>query len=308
MSRQTILQRRFLAPLYWSSWAGYAAIRVLALLPLPILAPLGLLFGEIAYRLVASRRHIAQRNIDLCFKALTASERRRLVHRHFLLLGQAVLATAQGWFAGRARMQRMVRLNGREHLDRALAQNRRVILLAPHFMSVEICGIGMAAHGYDLIDIYRRYRNALFDVVAFNQRTRFGGVALEMYEDGIKATLREIKRGRVLYYLPDQDSGLKNGIFAPFFGVEAATISMLGRLAKMTDALVIPVAPRLRTWGRGFEVTILPPLEDFPTGEELADTIRMNQAIEDIVRQMPAQYFWVHGRFKTRPEGEESLY
>lgn len=308
MRNLSLFQRRFFRPLYWSSWPGYGAIRLLALLPMPVIALLGVALGEIAYLLVHSRRHIATRNIDACFSSEPEAARRHMVHRHFRLLGQASLATAIGWFAGRARMRRIVRLRGREYLDQARAEGRNIILLAPHFMSVEICGIGLAAHGYKLIDIYRRYRNEMFDLIAYKQRIRFGGVAIEMYQEGMKATLREIKAGGILYYLPDQDSGPRNAVFAPFFGVSAATISVMGRLAKITDAVVIPCVPRMRTWGRGFELEILPPLENYPVGDDLADAMRMNQVIEEMVRQMPAQYFWVHGRFKTRPPGEPNFY
>ena len=139
-------------------------------------------------------------------------------------------------------------------------------------------------------------------------RTRFSDIVLIARNEGLKSTLNAIKSGLPFYYLPDQDHGRHNAVFVPFFGVTAATVSALPRLARLTDAQVVPVITRPLPWGRGYAVRFYPPWDNYPSDDVEADVARMNAFIEDRIREMPAQYLWLHRRFKTRPEGEPSLY
>ena len=306
MARSNLIQRRLLHPRYWTSWFALLTLRLIAMLPLPLLALIGTLIGELSYRLLSSRRDIARRNIDACFPELDATARQRMVHRHFWAAGQAMLGTTLAWFASARRLKRLVRTRDRQYLDQALAGKRRVILLVAHFVSVEIGGIFLSIET-PVVDIYRTLRNPVFDRAGKLSCERFKGTMVEMRE-GISAAIKEAKKGALLHYIPDQDAGLKNAAFVPFFGVPASTITMLGRLAKITDALVIPCFTRQLPWGQGYEVVFRRPLEQFPTGDALADARRMNEEIEAAVREMPEQYFWVHKRFKTRPPGEPDFY
>lgn len=288
------------------SWLGLSILWLTAKLPLPVLSLFGTALGELSYRLMSSRRNIARRNIDACFPELSNFERRRLVHHHFWAAGRAVLGTTVAWFASAERLKRLCRTRGREHLDQALAENRRVILLVAHFVSVQVGGTYLSIDR-PVVDIYRSLKNPVFDRAGKLGCERFNGIMVEMRE-GINAAIKEAKKGALLHYIPDQDAGTINAAFVPFFGVQTSTITMLGRLAKITDAVVIPCFTRQLSWGRGYEVIFKPAFEQFPTGDPVADARRMNVEIENAVREMPEQYFWVHKRFKTRPPGEPDFY
>jgi KDO2-lipid IV(A) lauroyltransferase len=287
-------------------WLGLAFMRVVALLPSPLIAMLGAGVGFLAYLLHAPRRRVVQRNIELCFPQLGPAARRRRAFRHFLALGRALLDSAVAWWASPARLRRLCRFRGREHYERALAHKQNVILLVPHFLGVETMGIRLSLD-YPLLDIFHPPVNALLGALMAQRRMRFGARLAELTAPMI-ATVRAVKSGVTLYYLPDQNAGRSRGIFAPFFGIPASTFPTLGRLARLTGAVVIPCVARQRRFGRGYEIIFRPPLRDFPSGDDLADTTRMNAEIEKQVRKWPVQYFWAHQRFKSRPKGEPKLY
>jgi KDO2-lipid IV(A) lauroyltransferase len=158
-----------------------------------------------------------------------------------------------------------------------------------------------------MVTVFRHPVNELLSVVMERARSRFQLNLVEHIKP-LTALVRQTKKGVPLYYLPDQDAGPRQSVFAPFFGIPAATFVVLPRLAEMTDAVVIPCITRQRSWGRGYEINFRPPLNHFPSGDPVADTTRMNREIEAAVREMPEQYFWLHKRFKTRPKGEPAFY
>jgi KDO2-lipid IV(A) lauroyltransferase len=298
--------RLLLAPRYWPSWLAVALWRALALLPLPVLARLGAAVGLLGYRLYASRRHVAEINIRRCFPELPAREQDALVRAHFRALGQSLLDAGIAWWASPQRLKRLVRTRQREHYDHALARGRNIILLAPHFVGLEIGGVFLSSER-PIASVFRHPDNPVLARVIERGRRRFGARLVE-HNRPFKTLVRELRAGKPLYYLPDQDAGLRHSVFVPFFGIPAATFSALGRLAWLADAVVIPVLTRQLPRGRGYEIVFYPPLADFPSGDETADAARMNAEIERLVRACPAQYFWVHKRFKTRPRGEPDFY
>ncbi len=293
-------------PRYWPSWIGLALLRLVTFAPLPVLWLVGYVLGGGLYYLHGTRRHITVRNIESCFPALNRRAHRRMARQHFRALGQTILAMGIAYWGSTRRLECLVRCVGRGHYDEALAQGRPVILLAPHFTGIDIGGIYLSRER-PIISMYRRVKNQLFDEVLRRRRTRYGGQVVERRE-GLKPIVKAMRQGMVFYYLPDQDPGRHNTVFVPFFGVPTATLTALGRLARITNALVVPCFTRQRSYGRGYEVTFKPALDNFPTADEVADTARMNREIEQGVREMPAQYFWVHKRFKTRPLGEPDFY
>ncbi len=295
-----------LHPRYWLSWVGLLSLRLISFVPLPVLWLVGSILGGGLYYLHGARRHIAMRNIECCFPNLDRRAHRRMAKQHFRTLGQTSLAMGIAYWGGKRRLERLVRCAGRGHYDQALAQGRPVILLAAHFIGVEIGGIYLSRER-PMVDMYRRANNQLFDEVLRRGRTRFGGQVVERRE-GLMPIIKAMRQGAVFYYLPDQDPGRHNTAFIPFFGVPAATLTTLGRLARITNAIVVPCFPRQLPYGRGYEVIFKPALDNFPTDDEIADATRMNAAIEEGVRAMPEQYFWVHRRFKTRPENEPAFY
>jgi KDO2-lipid IV(A) lauroyltransferase len=296
----------FLAPRYWPDWLALAFLRSMALLPLPIIAAVGAVLGELGFLLMGGRRHITLTNLRACFPELGPAALRRLARAHFRAFAQSAMAVPISWWGSSARMKRVVRTPGIEHFDRALAEKKPVILLVAHFVAIEVAGMVLAPDYY-MIDVYKRPKNPFFDYLIRTRRSRFGGILVERRE-GIKPVLRGLRKGGSLYYLSDQDQGREGAVFAPFFGIPTATLTALSRLTQVSGAVVIPCFARQLPWGRGYELRFQPPLEHFPTNDVLADTTRMNAIIEAAVREMPEQYFWAHRRFKTRPEGEGDFY
>lgn len=306
MSRLPIVSAGLARPRYWPTWIGLGLLRALSWLPLPLLRMIGAGIGMMLYALHGPRRHVARINIEHCFPSRSRREQRRIVRRHFRAFGQSLVDVAIAWWAPPWRLRRLVQLRERRHLDQALASGRNVILLAPHFLGLEIGGIRLSLEG-PLLSVFRHPDNRLVRGVMHGARTRFG-VRLVEHNQPFMSLVRAVRLGTPLYYLPDQDAGRRHSVFAPFFGIPAATFTALGRLARLTNALVIPCVTYQRPWGRGYEIVFHPPLADFPSGDPLADTTRMNTEIERAVQVHPEQYFWLHKRFKTRPPGEPKFY
>jgi KDO2-lipid IV(A) lauroyltransferase len=263
-------------------------------------------FGRVGYILAGSRRRVALRNLEICFPDATLSERKRIAALHFGYLGVAAFTQGLIWVGSRRRLARIVTFRNRERVE-ALHRNRRnVILMAPHFVGLELGGAAYTALIKPGLYMYQKIRDPVVDDQMRRGRSRFGAVSVERSDD-LRRMVRLIRSGAPLYYLPDQDLG-RRGILVPFCGEVASTVPMLSRFARLGNACVIPAYARYLPWGRGLELILDPPLAPFPTDDQQADTILMNRAIEDRMRTMPAQYFWVHRRFKTRPPGEPPIY
>lgn len=298
--------RFFLHPRHWHRWLGVGVLRVISLLPLPMLAWGGRNLGALLYYMHPSRRQIATINIRKCFPELTAAAQTQMVKRHFRVFGQALLGMGIAWWASPQRLRRLVTTRGREHYDRAIADGRNIILLMPHFVGLEIAGIRLSLDR-STCAVFRHVDNEVLRLIMEKGRTRFG-LSLMEYNKPFITLVKKVRSGVPLYYLPDQDPRKRNPAFVPFFGVSTATLTTLGRLTKLTDAVVIPCYCRQLPGGKGYEVAFKPPLKDFPTDNAVSDAERMNREIERVVREIPEQYFWLHKRFKTRPPGEASFY
>lgn len=285
--------------------AGLALMRGLAHLPLPVLAVLGRALGYSLYYLYAPRRRVVLINLGLCFPGLSSAEQRRLARRHFAALGQALFDTAVVWWAPVRRLRRLVRFVGRAHYDAALAAGKNVILLAPHFVALEVAGLYLSSER-PAAALYKRAKHPVINAALRARRTRFGGEAIEK-DEGLRRMVRALRSGRVFYYLPDQDLGREHSVFAPFFNVSTATVGIVGRLARLGKAVVIPCFTRQLPHGRGYEVIFGAPWQDAPEDAE-ACARRINEDIERAVYRMPEQYLWAHKRFKTRPDGERRVY
>ena len=296
MTKRPLTQ--FLGPRYWLTWLGLCVLRVLAFMPLPVAAVLGYLVGYLFYTLGSARRKIGLRNVSSCFPELSLAEQKRINKEHFMYTGQMLFAGIMNWWCSANRFNNWVSLCGREHYDRALANDQNIILLAPHFIGLEVAGIYLSQER-PMSTMYQYNKNPLIDEVIKRGRLRFGGELIER-KDPLRKLLKLIRSGHPFYYLPDQDAGRK-GVFVPFFNELASTVSMLGKFCAMTDAIVITCRTQIKPWGKGYEIILGAPLQDFPQGDEIADTTKMNQVIEQMVRENPEQYFWAHKRFKTRP-------
>jgi len=280
-------------------------IRLLQFLPLVLLAPLGRGLGLVLYLLVRERRHVTLTNLRMCFPHWDEQRRRRTARRHFQAFGRSMLEHGILWWGSAQRVRKLVRIEGGEH---ALGDGRRpVIWLAPHFVGLDMGGIRLALD-HRVASMYARQKNPVLDAAIFRGRTRFIEPALFSRQEGMRPVIRALRSRLPFYYLPDMDLGRRDSIFVPFFGVPTATVTALPRLARVTQAQVVPVVTRQLPGGGGYVLRFFPPWTDFPTDDVEADTRRMNTFIEERVREMPEQYFWLHKRFKTRPEGEAGFY
>ena len=296
----------FVHPRYWTAWLGLGLLRALSLLPLPLLWLLGWPLGWVMSRLPGRAQRIVRTNLALCFPELDEQARDRLCRKHFCALMQVVLSQGIPLWASKRRLGRLIRFRQREHYDAAIAAGRRVILLAPHFLVLEIAGMYLS-HERPMVSMYKSPKNALLDRVLRHSRSRFGGVMIERSAE-LRPLIRMLRAGRPFYYLPDQEPGGAEYVFAPFFGIQAATITAPSRMARLADAVVIPCFTRLLPYGTGYEVSFAPALEHYPSGDNVVDAAQMNRAIEAGVRRMPEQYMWTYKRFKTRPDNQPSLY
>lgn len=284
---------------------GLALIWLLHRLPLALLARIGSGLGLVLYALARERRHVALTNLQLCFPEQTEADRARIARAHFRAFGRSLLEHGVLWWGSRARIQAMVRVEGIEHWQ-AVA-NRPVIWLAPHFVGLDMGGARIITE-WRGVSVYSQQKNAAFDRVLLHGRTRFVAPVLFSRQDGIRPVVKAVRGGLPFYYLPDMDFGDRDSVFVPFFGMPAATITGLARLARLARAVVVPAVTRQLPGGAGYVLRFYPAWEDFPTDDVVADTRRMNAFIEARVREMPEQYFWLHKRFKTRPPGEPSPY
>ncbi len=294
-------------PRYWPAWAGIGVLRLLGYLPFPLLWALGMGLGRLVGRLARHRRCIVLRNLEICFPQATPRERARIAGQHFGYLGVAALTQGLVWGASRRRLRRIVRIRHGERFTDLRAQGCNMIVLMPHFVGLELGGAAFTALVHPGMYMYQRVRNPVLDAQMQRSRQRFGALAVERQDD-LRSLIRKIRQGIPFFYLPDQNAGRGDGIFVPFCGLPASTFPMLGRFARLGRAVVLPACARYRPWGLGLDLIFDPPWTQFPSGDPVADTAYMNQQIEARMRTMPAQYFWVHRRFKTRPLGEPPRY
>ena len=283
---------------------GVWLMRALAPLPLPWLRALGDVLGRLLFALARRRRHIALVNLRLAFPEWREDERIAVARRSFIAFAQSFIDRAWVWHAPDAVVRQRIRLTG------AVDELRRpeaAVLFAPHFYGMDAGGAAImqqaVAKGGS---IYSPQSGAATDAWVRAGRERFGDVVLINRRDGVKPVVKSLREGRYLYLLPDMDLGPEESVFVPFFGVPAATVPSLPRLARLGRARVVPTVTRMTPGG--YEVQVHPAWSGYPGDDPVADTALMNRRLEDWIRTMPEQYYWVHKRFKTRPAGEPSVY
>jgi KDO2-lipid IV(A) lauroyltransferase len=280
-----------------------ALMRFVHPLPLPVLRAAGAMLGAILHRLARERRRIAAINLANCQPQLDVRGRERLLKETFRLFGQGFVDRAILWHAPAERLRRMIELRGAEHLIAAIG--RPVILLAPHFVGLDAAWLRLTLERR-MATMYANQKNPAFNRALIAGRGRFNQPVLLSRQDGVREAFRAMRSGLPLYYLPDMDFGPRDAIFVPFFGVPAATVTAVSRIARLADAVVLPCIATLTP--KGYEVVIHPPWQGYPGADIAADTRRMNAFIEQQVLLAPAQYHWLHKRFKTRPPGAAPLY
>lgn len=299
------LPRELLAARYWPAWLGLGLLWLLAFVPAPLLRAVGAGLGELFHLLVPSRRRIVRINLRLCFPEADEPARRKLARAHFRALGIGLLEIPLAWFASDARLRRKVEFVGTEHLRAAQADGSGVLLLTGHFTTMELgCRLVHLA-GFPFHGMYRRADNMFADYWMCRLREARLGLPMVPKED-LKRIVKLLRGGGRVWYGPDQTIEAANAVFVPFFGEPVLTLTATSRLAQMGRARVVPYFPQ-RHGGR-YRVVFGPALENFPCGDDTADAARINQLLEEAIREVPEQYFWVHRRFKDGPPGRRDPY
>ena len=304
--QQVKLRRHYFVPRYWGTWIALLSLGALSLLPLPLSRLIGTALGWLMYLVNVKRRRIAQVNLRLCFPDKTERQRARLLRRHYVVFGQSVTDLGHLAWNSRSRLRRMTRFVGIELYREYVERGDNIILLVPHCVGMNFGG-AVLSEKHPTFGMYKPQGDPVLTWFLNFSRMRFGAQMFTRAQ-GLRPVVRVLKEGSVFYYLPDKDYGPKNSVFVPFFGLPMATLPTLGRLARLGNAIVVPCFARVLPWGRGIEVILYPPLEHFPSDDEIKNAARMNRALEEGIRTMPEQYSWTFKIFKTRPGNGPSPY
>ncbi|UAW97466.1 lipid A biosynthesis lauroyl acyltransferase [Halopseudomonas nanhaiensis] len=296
-----------LHPRNWPMWAGLGLLWLCIQLPYPTILAVGRLLGRAMYHVMPERRHIAETNLQLCFPQWSNERRAQVLRENFESNGIALFEMAMAWWWPPKRLARLAHIEGLEHLQQASAARRGAVLMSMHFTTLEI-GAALLGQKATIDGMYREHGNAAFDFVQRRGRERHNADAIAVEREDVRSMLKSMRSGRAIWYAPDQDYGRKASVFVPLFGVQAATVTATSTFARLGKALVIPFTQTRLPNAQGYQLTIHAPLENFPSGDETADALRINQWVEQAILQQPEQYMWVHRRFKTRPEGEARPY
>jgi Kdo2-lipid IVA lauroyltransferase/acyltransferase len=279
------------------------AFGLLSKAPYRFVRAIGQSLGYIAYALAVRRRRIARTNLSLCLPQLSSTAREQIVRQHFAFYGRAFAERFIFWNAPANRVSALVRLVGIEHFE--ALRGKPVIVLAPHFLGLDAGGIRFQLET-QFVSMYAKQSNPILDEFTVKGRNRFNNPVLLSKQDGLLPAVKLMRSGMPLYFLPDMDFGPRDAVFAPFFNIPAATVTSVARLAKLTGATIVPCVTRFED--HGYVCEFYPPWLDYPSNDPVAATTYMNQFIEQRVMESPAQYLWTHKRFKTRPNGEPSVY
>lgn len=302
MPRPLPLPRHLLAPQHWPVWFGIGCMALMARVPGVIARPVARAFGHLLGALMRSRKRVALRNLALCFPELDAASRANIAQRSFASLGEGAYEFTRAWWGSVNGLRYTV--TGLEHIERARAQGRGVLLLSGHFLTLEICGRLLCQH-IALAGMYRRHAAPAFEWAVKRGRLRYACAMFAREE--LRAAVKHVKAGGCLWYAPDQDMRGKDTVFAPFFGVPASTITATWQLARLTGAAVIPFFHHRDGCG-GYVLRVGEPLTEIADEDDAAHTARVNALVEAMVREAPDEYLWIHKRFKSRPPGEAGVY
>ena len=292
-------------PRFWPTWLGIAFLRLTCLLPYRAHIALGKAIGRLGHRIGARRRAIARRNIELCFPELTEAQRNKLALEHFEALGASLMELALGRWASSDKLRAMTTVTGVEHIRNAMDEGKSVILLSAHFTALEISGRIFSEYVPPFDIVYRPFRNPLMTELVASAREVSGRRTIS--KNDIKQMVRSLREGTMVWYAPDQAYVQKQSALLPFFGIPAMTNIATTTLARLGNAVAIPFFPRRLPEG-GYEITILPQLEGVPSDDPEEDTLKYLAVLEAQIRKCPEQYYWVHRRFKSRPEPLPDLY
>lgn len=299
--------RKLYSPRTWPAWIGFALLRLLVLLPYPWLLRISQVLAYPIKLLAARRRKIAEVNLRTCFPEKGPTEIERLLHRHIASAVMGLFEMTMAWWWPDHRLRPLIRLEGEEHLEAALAKGKGVLLLGSHITSLEMMGrlLDMKIK-HPLSGMYRPHENPVIEF--FFQRHRQQFFSHLVRRDDMRGFIKELKNNHVVWYAPDQNFRKKGSIIAPFFGVPAPTFPGTPRIVKISGAQVVPIEYRRLPGNEGYLIKLHPAWENFPTDDELADVTRINRLFEQMILHAPEQYFWIHRKFKIRGQEVTDIY
>jgi KDO2-lipid IV(A) lauroyltransferase len=295
----------FLAPPYWPTWLIMGLMRLLATLPYAWQLRVGKVLGWILYWLAPSRRRIARINIDLAFPQLSPQEKQQLLLKNFYSNGMALLEIGMAWWKANDELRPLLHLEGMEHLQEALKAGKGVIMLGGHFTCLIIAG-RLLTMELSFNAIAKQGKNPLFEALMLHYREQQYEKVIDNHD--MRGILKALRNNEICWYGPDQDFGAKRSVFAPFMGVQTATLTTTAKLAKSSGAKLVYIDYERMANGKGYHLRIYPALEDYPSGDDVADATRVNQLIEILVRSAPDQYLWAHRRFRSRPNKDDKKF
>lgn len=291
----------FLSPRYWPTWLGFGVIWLAAQLPFPVQIRIGQGMGWLSYRFARERRRVCKTNIALCFPELDAQAQAKLVRETFLSNGIGIMEVAMAWCRRPEDFRKRVTVSGLENLDAATREGKGILLVCAHFTTLEFAGSLLSLfHKMDVT--YRPHKNPLFETLMFRARQRLYGAVIDRGD--VRLALRSLQQGHTVWYAPDQDYGPRHSVYVDFFGVPAATITATSRFASFNNSAVVFFSHYRNAENSGYHLDFSAPLQDYPSGNDKADAMRINGVIESAIRQHPEQYLWLHKRFKTQAEGK----
>lgn len=294
----------FKAPRFWPTWAGFLILRLLALLPFKVGLAFGRLIGMALYLLLPKRRKVVMVNCNLCFPHYTDDEKQQFVKDVFKNNGIGIIETAWAYWGNKEKFVKRTKLLGFERLEEALEEQKGVVLLGAHYSHLDLGGLLFSLSGHPIVTMYRQHNNPLMDQLINAGRSRF---CIPLERKKLRDVVRLLRKNQIIWYGPDQDFGAKNSVFVPFFGQTAATVTATTNMVSFNNSPILSLQQRRCEDDSGYILEIAP-VPGFPSGDSTEDARLMNQAIEAGVAKAPAQYMWVHKRFKTQPDGEQKLY
>lgn len=303
---QAQFRTAYFHPRYWLIWLGIAALYLVTLLPYPLIRRIGFTLGRLFMRIGKRRIKIAERNLELCFPDMSREARAQILQENFESTGMAVMETGMAWFWPDWRVKKIFQVEGLEHMRQAQAEQRGVLLIGVHFLTLELGArvFGLYNPG---VGVYRPNDNPLMDWLQTWGRLRSNKYMIDRKD--VKGMIRALRAGEIIWYAPDHDYGPRRSVFVPLFAVDkAATTTGTSILMQAADPALVAFAPIRNKDGSGYRLVISPAIEGFPMDDEVAAAAFMNRVVEKEIFRAPGQYMWLHRRFKTRPEGESSLY
>ncbi len=306
MIKSPPFKKSFLQPKYWLTWFGIGLLYILVLLPYPVIYWLGTRLGRFSKVFLKKRVQIAERNLELCFPQMPKSEREALVNKNFESVGMGLFETGMAWFWPEWRVKRWFKVSGFENVSMIQEKGQGILLIGIHFLTLELGAriFGIYNPG---VGVYRPNDNPVMDWLQTWGRLRSNKFMIDRKD--VKGMIRSLKAGEIVWYAPDHDYGPRKSVFVPLFAVDkAATTTGTYILARTSKPVLIPFTPKRLPEGKGYELIISPPVADFPVDNEENAAKAMNKVVEQEILRAPDQYMWLHRRFKTRPEGDASLY